>query len=109
MLARGAIGILHLVLRAGVLRCCDALHGRHLVECLLRDVRIVVHAKEETEVEHALEFRDLEKVTHILNQFVLQLISTLLVTAQSIALLRQNRHVVTDFFKAVACEFDDKI
>ena len=59
MLTGCPISVLYRVLGAGVMRICETLYRRHLVEGLLGDVRVVVHAKEEAKVEHALQLSDL--------------------------------------------------
>ena len=45
--------------------------GSHLIEALLRDVRVVVDGEEHAEVDHALNLWYLQQVVHVFDQLAL--------------------------------------
>ena len=58
-----------------------------LVECLLGDFRVSIHAEEETQVEHSLDLFHFEKVAHVLDKLALELVSALFVPVHRVAFL----------------------
>ena len=101
------VGAVVLIVLCGVIHRHLVLTHASLVEGLRRNVRICVHAQEESQVEHPLALFHIEEIAHVFNKFALELITTLFVPAHRVAFLRQYRHVITAFLKAEARQLND--
>ena len=81
----------------------------NLVERFRGNLRVSIHAEEQSYIEHSLDLFHFEKVAHVLNKLALKFISRLFVPAHHVSLLWENRHVVTVFFQAEASQFNDQV